>query len=93
VVATEVGAMRSILRDGETGQIVTHANPRSLAKAIEIFITGSGAKKVSADMIRASVLKFGWSNVAAAVIDEYDTLFRQMNYEALDNASAKVSSL
>jgi hypothetical protein len=44
-------------------------------------------------MIRASVLKFGWSNVAAAVIDEYDMLFQQMNYEALDNVSAKASSL
>ena len=93
VVATDVGAMRSILRDGETGQIVTHANPRSLAKAIEPFITRSGTTHLSADMIRASVLKFGWSNVAAAVIDEYDTLLRQMNYEALDNVSAKVSSL
>ena len=93
VVATEVGAMRSILRDGETGQIVTHAHPRSLAQAIEPFITGSSAKKLSADRVRASVLKFGWSNVAAAVIDEYDTLFRQMNYESFDNASANVSSL
>jgi hypothetical protein len=44
-------------------------------------------------MIRASVLKFGWSNVAAAVIDEYDTLFKQMNFEVISNASAKVSSL
>jgi len=92
VVAADVGAMRGILRDGETGQIVTPADPRALAQAIETFITGSGPKKLSADMIRASVLKFGWSNVAAAVIDEYDMLFQQMNYEALDNASAKVSS-
>ena len=93
VVATEVGAMRSILRDGKTGQIVTHANPRSLAKAIEPFINGSAAKKWSANKIRASVLKFGWSNVAAAVIDEYDTLLRQTNYESFDNASANVFSL
>jgi glycosyltransferase involved in cell wall biosynthesis len=92
-VATEVGAMRSILQEGQTGQIVTHANPRSLAQAIKTFLTGSGPKKLSADMIRASVLKFGWSNVAAAVVDEYDTLFQQNNYETLDNASANVSSL
>jgi D-inositol-3-phosphate glycosyltransferase len=93
VVATEVGAMRSILRQGETGQIVPHADPRSLVQAIEIFISGSGTRKLSADMIRASVLKFGWSNVAAAVIDEYDTLFQPRNYETSDNASARVSSL
>jgi D-inositol-3-phosphate glycosyltransferase len=93
VVATEVGAMRSILQEGQTGRIVTRANPRSLAQAIETFITGSGVKKLSADMVRASVLKFGWSNVAAAVIDEYDMLFQQMHYEALNSASAKASSL
>jgi glycosyltransferase involved in cell wall biosynthesis len=93
VVATEVGAMRSILRDGETGQMVADANPRSLAQAIETFITRPGAKKLSADGIRKSVLKFGWSNVAASVIDEYDTLFKQMNFEVPGNASAKVSSL
>ena len=91
VVATDVGAMRSILQDGETGHIVAQADPRSLAKAIESFITRANAKKVSADRIRASVLKFGWSNVGAAVINEYDTLLRQMNYGFLDNASAKVS--
>ena len=93
VVATEVGAMRSILREGQTGQIVPHANPRRLARAIETFLTGSGARKLSADMIRASVLKFGWSNVAAAVVDEYDTLFQQKDYEILDNASVKAFSL
>ena len=93
VVSTEVGAMRSILQDGETGHIVTHANPRALAKAIDSFITRAPTKKVSADRIRTSVLKFGWSNVAAAVIDEYGTLLRQTNYESLDRASKKVSSL
>ena len=93
VIATEVGAMRSIIRDGETGQIVSNANQRSLAQAIKTFITGSGARKLSADMIRASVLKFGWSNVAAAVVDEYDMLFQQKNYETLDKASAEVFSL
>jgi D-inositol-3-phosphate glycosyltransferase len=93
VVATEVGAMRSVLQDGKNGQIVTDANPRSLAKAIEPFLSGSGAKKWSADKIRTSVLQYGWPNVAAAVIEEYDTLLRQMNYESFDNASAKVYSL
>ncbi len=93
VVTTDVGAMRSILQDGETGHIVSHADPRSLAKAIETIITQVNAKAVSTDRVRASVLKFGWSNVAAAVIDEYDTLLRQMNYGSLDNTSAKVSSL
>ncbi len=93
VVATDVGAMRYIVRDGKTGQIVADATPRSLAQAIATFLTGSGFKRLSADMIRASVLKFGWSNVAAAVIDEYGTLIRKINFEDLGQRSATTSSL
>jgi D-inositol-3-phosphate glycosyltransferase len=93
VVATDVGAMRYIVQDGETGQIVTDATPRCLAQAIEAFLTGSGFKRPSADMIRASVLKFGWSSVAAAVINEYSALSRKINLEDLPNCFATTSSL
>jgi len=93
VIATDVGAMRYIVRDGKTGQIVADATPRSLAHAVETFLTGSGSKELSAEMIRASVLKFGWSNVAAAVIDEYSTLIRKTNFEDLRQRSATTSSL
>ena len=93
VVATEVGAMQSILRNGETGRTVADADPRSLAQAIETFITRPGSGKLSTDRIRASVLKFGWANVAGAVIDEYEILFKQMDFKVTDNPSAKVSSL
>jgi len=93
VIATDVGAMRYIVRDGKTGQIVADATPRALAHAVETFLTGSGFKGLSAEMIRASVLKFGWSNVAAAVIDEYSTLIRKTNFEDLRQRSATTSSL
>jgi len=93
VVATDVGAMRFIVHDGKTGQIVADATPRSLAQAVETSLAGSGFKKRPADMIRASVLKFGWSNVAAAVINEYGTFFSRINFEDLGNCSAKTSSL
>jgi D-inositol-3-phosphate glycosyltransferase len=93
VVATDVGAMRYIVQDGKTGQIVTGTTPRCLAQAVETVLTGSDFKKMSADMIRASVLKFGWSNVAAAVINEYSELFKKINFEDLPNCSATTSSL
>ena len=35
------------------------------------------AGELSADAIRASVVAFGWDNVASAIIDEYATLLRQ----------------
>jgi D-inositol-3-phosphate glycosyltransferase len=91
VVATDVGAMRDLVRDGETGQIAADATPRSLAQAVEKVLSAGGAKKNSGDRIRASVLEFGWSHVAAAVINEYGNLFNNRNYEELRYYSAKTS--
>ncbi|MDP4727241.1 MAG: glycosyltransferase [Desulfobacterales bacterium] len=71
VVATPVGAMESILQQGRTGQVVTEAAPRLLAEAIETFLPDKARKALSADDIRASVLQFSWSKVAAALAAEY----------------------
>jgi D-inositol-3-phosphate glycosyltransferase len=71
VVATPVGAMESVLQQGRTGQVVTEAAPRSFADAIDAFLPDQARKTVSAADIRASVLQFSWSKVAAALAAEY----------------------
>jgi len=76
VVATRVGAMEDIIEDGKTGHVVADLTPRALANSIEKIISNSAGPLVSAHAIRASVFKYGWSNVAAAVFNEYDTVFR-----------------
>ncbi len=74
VVATKVGAMESILRQGETGHLVTNGSPRLLANGIEAFISNSNG--LSAEAIRASVLQFSWANVASAMLEEYTAILR-----------------
>ena len=76
VVATKVGAMESILREGETGHVVSNGSPRSIADGIETFISRSHAP--SADEVRASVFKFSWASVASAMIDEYTAVLRRL---------------
>jgi D-inositol-3-phosphate glycosyltransferase len=76
VVGTRVGAMEDIIEDGKTGHVVADFTPRALANSIEKIISNSAGPLVSAHAIRASVFKYGWSNVAAAVLNEYDTVFR-----------------
>jgi D-inositol-3-phosphate glycosyltransferase len=71
VVATPVGAMESILQQGRTGQVVTESAPRLLADAIEAFLPNKARKTASAADIRASVMQFSWSKVAAALAAEY----------------------
>ena len=79
VVATKVGAMESILREGETGHVVNNGSPLAIADAIETFISRPHAP--SADEVRASVFRFSWAGVASAMIDEYGAVLRQNRFE------------
>jgi D-inositol-3-phosphate glycosyltransferase len=74
VVATEVGAMPSILCEGVNGCVVRDGSPRALARGID-RVLGS-ARLFSGEIIRGSVLRFAWKQVAAAMIDEYNILLR-----------------
>jgi D-inositol-3-phosphate glycosyltransferase len=88
VVATRVGAMEDIIEDGKTGHVVADLTPRGLANSIEKVISNPAGTLLSAKAIRASVLKYGWSNVAAAVYTEYDTVFRNSGSGAARSLSA-----
>jgi D-inositol-3-phosphate glycosyltransferase len=74
VVATRVGAMTRILERGKTGLVVADATPRGLADNIEKIVSNAASPLLSAQAIRASVLKYGWTHVAAAVVNEYATM-------------------
>lgn len=78
VVATKVGAMESILREGETGHVVENGSSRLLANGIETFI--SRPHPPSADAIRSTVLRFSWANVASAMLDEYGAVLRHYHF-------------
>jgi len=93
VVATRVGAMEDIIEDGKTGHVVADLTPRGLANSIEKIISNSAGPLLSAHAIRASVLKYGWSNVAAAVFNEYETVLREWLSEPARKISASGSSL
>ena len=79
VVATPVGAMQKILREGETGRIVEGADPVGMADAIEAFISAQDGPGMSQDAIRTSVLDYNWENVTASIIDEHATVFDRYN--------------
>ena len=79
VVATRVGAMESILREGETGYVVSNGSPHLLANGIEKFI--SRTHPPSPDAIRATVLRYSWENVVSAMINEYAAVLREDHFE------------
>jgi D-inositol-3-phosphate glycosyltransferase len=70
VVTTDVGEMRNIIRQGETGYIVPDNNPEGLADKIAgLLVRGDRGKQTALD-IRESVRDYSWENVAGMVAGE-----------------------
>ncbi len=70
VVATDVGDLKSVIRQGETGYVVIDNSPRRLADKIALLLSLPSPDSKTALSIRASVSRFSWSNIADAVIRE-----------------------
>jgi D-inositol-3-phosphate glycosyltransferase len=70
VVATPVGVMDTIIKEGQNGQLVGNGDAKLLAKAIDKVTSLSPA--LSVDAIRQAVQVFGWPNIASAIIKEYE---------------------
>ena len=70
VVASDVGDLRNIIHQGETGFVVPENTPPQLAGAIAHFLKGTPRDIDSINYRRASVSRFAWANVAADVAGE-----------------------
>jgi len=70
VVATDVGNLKSVIRQGETGYVVTDNAPHRLADKIALLLSRPSTDTESALSIRASVSRFSWPNIAGAFIKE-----------------------
>ncbi len=70
VVTTDVGDAKNIIRQGETGYVVTDNEPHHLAGKIDLLLSKSDRDRNSALSIRESVSRFGWANIAGAIAGE-----------------------
>jgi len=71
VVATDVGNLKSIIRQGETGYVVIDNSPRHLADKIALLLSRPSPDAKSALSIRASVSRFSWQNIAEVIVREF----------------------
>jgi D-inositol-3-phosphate glycosyltransferase len=88
VVASRVGAMEDIIEESKTGYVVADLNPRGLANRIEKVISNPACSMLPAPAIRASILKYGWPNVAAAIFNEYETVLENFRSDPERTLSA-----
>ena len=71
VVATRVGGIGYVIRQGETGYVVTDNDSHHLASKIDSILARPGPAMQARSSIRASVDGFGWSDIADMVAGQY----------------------
>jgi len=74
VVASRVGGLASIVRDGETGYLVEERSPEALAMYLCLLMSEDNIRESMAKAARPSVLKFDWSSTARRVLSVYREL-------------------
>jgi D-inositol-3-phosphate glycosyltransferase len=72
IIATKVGAVERLIREGETGTLIRRADPHSLAAGIDDFLDQGVLRSCSREKIRETVLQFSWSHAAATLLQEYE---------------------
>lgn len=90
VVSTPVGAADRLIRKARAGCIVSDITPRSLADGIQTIISDRAIP--AAEVIRKSILEYSWSNVASAVIAEYENAVNQQFFDNDQRMLAQASS-
>ena len=70
VVAADVGDLRNIIRQGETGYVVADNAPARLAASISSLLSRPSRDTESVFSTRASVSRFDWSKIAEKVAGE-----------------------
>jgi D-inositol-3-phosphate glycosyltransferase len=78
VVSTPVGAMETLINQSQAGYVISDTRPRTLATGIESIITNPNLPR--ADEIRKSVLKYSWSDVATAILKEYEIAIEHRSF-------------
>ena len=81
VVATKVGGIEGVIREGETGYVVKDNAPDRLADKITLMLSVSKAKAEAISSIRASVIQYGWANIAETIAEEYEALLNRYSVD------------
>ncbi len=74
VIASDLGAFRRVLEDGELGLLVRTGDAAELASGIVSLLDDRTEARARADRASVAVRRYDWSRVAAQILDVYDTV-------------------
>jgi D-inositol-3-phosphate glycosyltransferase len=74
VVASRVGGLTGTVKDGETGYLIPWLCPEPFAERIELLLENEPLRNNLGEAAREAMTRYRWENVAAAVLNLYDSL-------------------
>jgi D-inositol-3-phosphate glycosyltransferase len=89
VAVTPVGAVEAFLRNGINGQLIKSTAVEDVTRSIAQLLFRPVAKRPCAEQIRATVMNFGWPNIALAVTGTYEKLLKVHKRELPEVHSVK----
>ncbi len=72
VVASRVGGLATIVKDGETGYLVDELSPEAFARHLCLLLGNEEVRQQMARSARQSVVKYDWSLMARHVLKVYE---------------------
>jgi D-inositol-3-phosphate glycosyltransferase len=74
VVASRVGGLATIVKDGETGYLFEERSPETLATYLCLLMSENEIRNSMAKAARQSVMKYNWSSTARRLFRVYQEL-------------------
>jgi D-inositol-3-phosphate glycosyltransferase len=71
VVVTDVGDWKHIIRQGQTGYVVSDNNPQVLAENISSVLAHNNSVLNNPFVIRDSILNYNWKQIASSIENEF----------------------
>jgi D-inositol-3-phosphate glycosyltransferase len=72
VVASRVGGLATIVKDGETGYLVDELSPEAFALHLRLLLGDEEVRQLMAEAARPSVVKYDWSLMTRRVLRVYE---------------------
>jgi len=76
LVATNVGGISGLVKQGENGYVVVNNDPAYIADAIRASLSDH----YTADYVRDAVIEYDWSNIVQLVVEEYHGILARSTY-------------
>jgi len=76
LVATNVGGISGVVKQGENGYIVADNDPVYIAEALGILLSG----QYTPDAVRDAVFAYDWSKISEAVAEEYHEVLKDRDH-------------